>query len=61
MEDYNQKQREEFIDFWVKFVKNNHDQEWGRQQNILINSQLQSAKQLSRKEYLKFRGEKFCL
>jgi len=61
MEDYNQKQREEFIDFWVKFVKTHKDSEWSKQQNLLINSQLQGAKQLSRKEYLEFRGEKFCL
>jgi hypothetical protein len=52
MEDYNQKQRMEFIDFWVNYMETHTDEEWSRQQNVLINSMLKSAKQFSRKEYL---------
>ncbi len=52
MEDFktiNQKQRDEFIDFWVNYIKTHPDEEWSRQQNVLINSGLKIAK-LSEKE-----------
>lgn len=52
MEDSNKKQREWFIDHWVNFIKGHSDKEWSRQQNVLINSMLKTAKQFSRKEYL---------
>ena len=42
----------EFIDYWVEYIKTHSDEEWSRQQNVVINSQLQSAKQWSREEYL---------
>ncbi len=42
-ETINQKQREEFIDFWVEYIKTHPDEEWSRQQNVLINSALKSA------------------
>lgn len=57
MEDSNKKQREEFIDYWVNYMKNHSDKEWSKQQNLLINSVLKSATQLSRKEYLELKGE----
>jgi hypothetical protein len=55
----NQKQREEFIDYRVAFMKSNSDEEWSRQQNVLINSLMQSAKHypFSPKEYLKMKEE----
>lgn len=56
----NQKQREWFIDYWVKYMNSHSDEEWSQQQNILINSVLKTAMQLSREEYLKFKGER-CL
>lgn len=55
MEDFkavkaaNQRQRDEFIDFWAEYIKTHPDEEWSRQQNILINSGLNVAK-LSKKE-----------
>ncbi len=57
----NQEDRMNFISYWANFVKNNPDQEWGKQQNLLINSQMQNAKHypFSPKEYLKMKGEKF--
>lgn len=55
----NQQQREWFIDYWVKYMGSHSDKEWSQQQNILINSVLKTATQLSRKEYLKFKGETF--
>ena len=51
MEESNQKQREEFIDCWVSYMKSHSDQEWSQQQNVLINSQLKTAHQWSREEY----------
>ncbi len=39
----NQRQREEFIDFWVEYIKTHSDEEWSRQQNILLNSALKAA------------------
>ncbi len=58
MDESNQRQREWFIDYWVNYMKNHSDKEWSSQQNVLINSVLQTAMQLSRKEYLKLKGEK---
>lgn len=55
MEDSNQRQREWFIDYWVNYMKTHSDEEWSRQQNVLINSILQSAKQWSREEFLKLK------
>ncbi|MFT4867582.1 MAG: hypothetical protein ACI9LV_000183 [Candidatus Nanohaloarchaea archaeon] len=41
----NKEQRREFITQWVEYIKNHSDEEWSRQQNIVINSQLKTAKQ----------------
>lgn len=54
-EDKNQQQREEFIDFWVNYIKTHTDQEWSRQQNVLINSVLKTTHQLTREDYKKFK------
>jgi len=55
MEESNN-QREWFIDYWVSYMKTHSDKEWSRQQNVLINSMLKSAKQWSREEYLKLKS-----
>jgi len=55
--ELNKKQREDFIVQWVNFIKSHSDEEWSKQQNILINSQLKSAHQFTREEYLKFKQE----
>ena len=36
----NAKERLEFIDFWVNYMKNHPDEEWSEQQNIVIDSQI---------------------
>ncbi|MBI2146395.1 hypothetical protein HYU22_03580 [Candidatus Woesearchaeota archaeon] len=51
MDESNHRQREEFIDFWVTYMKTHSDKEWSRQQNVLTNSVLKSCTQLSREEY----------
>lgn len=45
----NNRQREEFIDYWVNYIKTHSDIDWSRQQNILINSQLKTAQQFTPK------------
>lgn len=55
--ELNRKQREDFVIFWADFVRTHPDEEWSVQQNILINSQLKSAHQFTREEYLKFKSK----
>jgi len=45
--------REGFVDYWVEYMQSHSDQEWSKQQNILINSVLKTCTQLSPKEYMK--------
>lgn len=44
----NAKDRLAFIDFWANYVRTHTDEEWSKQQNILINSQLKSVKRVIR-------------
>ena len=53
----NDEARMNFVAYWGKYVKTHSDKDWSIQQNMLINSQLQSAKQLSPKEYLKIKNK----
>ncbi len=41
----NKEDRENFIKFWVEFMKNVSDKEWSKQQVMLIDSQFDSARQ----------------
>ncbi|MFB6099649.1 MAG: hypothetical protein ABEK16_00095 [Candidatus Nanohalobium sp.] len=43
----NKEQRKEFIKLWAEYVRNHPDEEWSRQQNKIINSQLESARESS--------------
>jgi hypothetical protein len=45
----NQQEREEFIELWVNYIKNHSDEEWSRQQNKIINSQLKTAREADKK------------
>jgi hypothetical protein len=38
--EINFKERLEFIDFWVNYIKTHSDKEWSEQQNIIIDSQI---------------------
>ncbi len=42
----NFKERLKFISYWVKFIKEHPDEEWSRQQNIIINSQLKQERKI---------------
>ena len=50
----NFKERLEFIDKWSKFVLENEDKVWSKQQNVIINSCLKSA-EISKEDYLKLK------
>jgi len=55
----NKEDRMNFVIYWANYVRTHSDKEWSEQQNILINSQMQSARQLKLlpKEYLRIKGE----
>jgi hypothetical protein len=55
----NKKDRMNFIKYWAEYVKNNPDEVWSKQQNVLIKSQIQNARcsKLSKKDYLNLKGE----
>ena len=55
----NAEERMNFVEYWAEYVRTHPDEEWSRQQKMLIDSQLQNARKssLSAKEYLKMKGE----
>jgi hypothetical protein len=57
MED-NQEERMKFVELWAKYVREHPDKEWSRQQNVIINSALQSAS-ITKEQFLKMKGEKY--
>jgi len=42
----NKEDRMNFVVYWARYVKTHPDEEWSRQQNMLINSQLKSAQSI---------------
>jgi len=55
----NREERMNFVEYWADYVRTHHDEEWSRQQNIIIDSQIKNARQLklTPKEYLEIKGE----
>ena len=49
--------RHGFIEYWVQYMRKHTDQEWSREQNMLINSVLKSCHQPSREEYLRLKDK----
>jgi hypothetical protein len=47
----NQKERFRFIDQWAEYVRTHSDQDWSRQQNVIINSCLRTAS-MTKEQYL---------
>lgn len=45
----NLKERRAFIKRWAEYVRTHDDEVWSRQQNKLIDAQLQSANELARR------------
>jgi len=56
----NNKDRMWFVKYWANYVRTHSDKEWSRQQNVLINSLMQNAKnsKMTPQQYLKIKGEK---
>ena len=56
----NVEDRMNFVEYWAEYVRTHSDEEWSKQQKVLIDSQMQGAKRspLSAKVYLKMKGEK---
>jgi hypothetical protein len=46
----NDEDRKNFVRFWVKYMKSVSDEEWSRQQNVVINSQIQAQLPISNKK-----------
>lgn len=48
-----------FVEYWARYIKTHPDSDWSRQQNVIINSQIQSARaaKLTPKQYLEIKGE----
>lgn len=48
-----------FVKYWAEYVRTHPDRVWSRQQNVLINSMMQNARQLKMTpgEYLEMKGE----
>ena len=53
----NDQDRMWYVNRWADYVKTHSDKEWSEQQNVIINSQLQSAQAvpLTREQYLKIK------
>ena len=50
----NKEDRMNFVEYWADYIKNNSDEVWSKQQNIIINSQIKNARnnKLSKEDYL---------
>jgi len=48
-----------WVDFWANFVRTHPDAEWSKQQKMIIDSQIQSARSfgMDPKIYLHIKGE----
>lgn len=51
------KTRMDFVDYWANYVLTHDDKDWSTQQNVIINSCLNSST-MTKEEYLKMKGWK---
>ena len=56
----NKEERMNFVKYWANYVRTHSDKEWSRQQNVLINSVMQNAKnsKLTKEQYLRIKGKR---
>ena len=52
----NRKARIDFVDKWAEYVKTHRDEEWSKQQNVIINSSLKSAS-MTKEQFFNMKGE----
>lgn len=55
----NREERMNFVEYWADYVRTHPDKDWSKQQNILINSMMKSARnsKLTPRQYLEIKGE----
>lgn len=46
----NKEDRLNFVEFWAGYVRTHSDEEWSKQQNVLIDSQIKGARNLVKKK-----------
>jgi len=54
--DKNQNERNKFIDLWAEYVRTHDDKDWSKQQNVIINSSIKSAR-YNKEDYLNMKKE----
>ena len=55
----NREDRMNFVEYWAEYVRTHPSKDWSRQQNVIINSQIQNARsvKLTPRQYLEIKGE----
>ncbi|MBI2580241.1 hypothetical protein HYV85_00345 [Candidatus Woesearchaeota archaeon] len=55
----NREDRLNFVEYWADYVRTHPPKDWSRQQKVIIDSQIQSARaaKLTPKQYLEIKGE----
>lgn len=46
----NAEERLQFIKFWAQYIKTHSDEEWSKQQNVLIDSQFEGIEHLKKRK-----------
>lgn len=53
----NREERMKFVELWAEYVRNNPDEDWSRQQKVVVDSQLKGIN-LKAEEYLKMKEKR---
>lgn len=51
------KTRMDFVEYWAEYVRTHSGKDWSKQQNIIVNSQLNNNIGLTKEEYLKLKSK----
>ena len=51
----NAEERMKFVNYWAEYVRTHSDKDWGKQQAVLIDSQLANKYPLTREQYLEIK------
>jgi hypothetical protein len=52
----NNKENTRFVHKWAEYVRTHSDEDWSKQQNVIINSALRTAN-MTREQFFKMKGE----
>lgn len=55
--EMNNRERMDFVNTWAEYVRTHDDKDWSKQQNVIINSCLQTAS-MTTEQFLKMKGER---